>query len=96
MLTLGWPWGLAALAAVPFVVLWYRRLVRARAARRAELAALGLVGPTPVAGWRRTVAPALLLSAVVLYLVVIALLRRLVRHTAGRAAPADAAELVAV
>ena len=72
MLTLGWPWGLAALAAVPFVVLWYRRLVRARAARRAELAALGLVGPTPVAGWRRTVAPALLLSAVVLLLAALA------------------------
>ena len=37
-----------------------------------------------------------LLSAVVLYLIVIALLRRLVRHTTRRAAPAEAAELLPV
>ena len=36
---------LLALVAVPLVVLWYRRLLRVRAARRAELAALGLVAP---------------------------------------------------
>jgi Ca-activated chloride channel family protein len=67
-LTFAWPWGLLALAAVPLVVLWYRRLVRARAARRAELAALGLAGPAPVPGWRRSLPAALLLSAVVLLL----------------------------
>jgi Ca-activated chloride channel family protein len=68
MVTFAWPWGLLALAAVPFVVLWYRRLVRARAARRAELAALGLAGPAPAPGWRRSLPAALLLSAVVLLL----------------------------
>ena len=36
---------LLALVAVPLVVLWYRRLQRERAARRARLAALGLVAP---------------------------------------------------
>ena len=34
-LTFAWPWMLLALVAVPLVVLWYRRLLRARAARRA-------------------------------------------------------------
>ncbi len=37
-----------------------------------------------------------LLSAVVLYLIVIVLLRRLVRHTTSRAAPMEAAELLPV
>jgi Ca-activated chloride channel family protein len=59
---------LLGLAAVPLVVLWYRRLVRARAARRAQLAALGLVAPAPV-GRRRYLPPALLLAALVLLLV---------------------------
>ena len=72
MLTFGWPWGLLALAAVPFLVLWYRRQVRARAARRAELAALGLAGPAPSSGWKRSLPPALLLSAVVLLLAALA------------------------
>ena len=44
-MSFAWPWMLLSLAAVPLVVLWYRRLLRARAARRAELAALGLVAP---------------------------------------------------
>jgi Ca-activated chloride channel homolog len=72
MLTFAWPWGLLALVAVPLVVLWYRRQVRARAARRAELAALGLAGPAPSSGWKRTLPPALLLSAVVLLLAALA------------------------
>ena len=72
MLTFAWPWGLLALAAVPFLVLWYRRQVRARAARRAELAALGLAGPAPSSGWKRSLPPALLLSAVVLLLAALA------------------------
>ena len=37
-----------------------------------------------------------LLSAVVLYLIVIVLLRRLVRHTTRRTAPVEAAELLPV
>ena len=72
MLTFAWPWGLLALAAVPFLVLWYRRQVRARAVRRAELAALGLAGPAPSSGWKRSLPPALLLSAVVLLLAALA------------------------
>ena len=47
MVTFAWPWLLLALAAVPLVVLWYRRLLRVRAARRAELAALGLAAARP-------------------------------------------------
>jgi Ca-activated chloride channel family protein len=66
--TFDWPWMLLGLVAVPLVVLWYRRLVRARASRRAELAALGLVGPAPT-GRRRYLPPALLLAALVLLLV---------------------------
>ena len=76
MLTFAWPWMLVALAVVPLVVLWYRRLQRARAARRAELAALGLVSPAPAAGWRRTLPPALLLGALVLLLAALGILRR--------------------
>jgi Ca-activated chloride channel family protein len=72
VLTFAWPWGLLALAAVPLVVLWYRRLVRARAARRAELAALGFTAPARGAPWKRTLPAALLLSAVVLLLAALA------------------------
>jgi Ca-activated chloride channel homolog len=68
MVTFDWPWMLLGLAVVPVLVLWYRRLLRARAARRAELAALGL-GGAPAPGRRRHVAPALLLAALVLLLV---------------------------
>ena len=42
-MTFDWPVMLLGLVAVPLVVVWYRRLLRARAGRRAELAALGLV-----------------------------------------------------
>ena len=66
-MTFGWPWTLLGLAPVPLLVLWYRALLRVRATRRAELAALGLVAPTAVAsGPRRHVAPALFLVALVL------------------------------
>ena len=70
-MTLMWPWALLGLVAVPVLVWWYRRLLRARAARRAELAALGLVAPGQPATtrWRRRLPPALLLAALVLLLV---------------------------
>jgi Ca-activated chloride channel homolog len=72
-MSLGWPWMLLGLAAVPLLVLWYRRLLRRRAARRAELAALGLVAPgAVVSGWRRHAAPALFLGALVLLLTALA------------------------
>jgi Ca-activated chloride channel homolog len=72
-MSLGWPWMLVGLAAVPLLVLWYRRMLRARAARRAELAALGLVAPEATArGWRRHVAPALVLASLVLLLAALA------------------------
>ncbi len=65
-LAFAWPWMLLALVGVPLVVLWYRRLVRDRAARRAQLAALGLVAPRVLTdGWRRHLPPALLLLALV-------------------------------
>jgi Ca-activated chloride channel family protein len=68
MVTFDWPWMLLGLAVVPVLVLWYRRLLRSRAARRAELAALGLAGPAQP-GRRRHLAPALLLGALVLLLI---------------------------
>ena len=68
-MTLVWPWMLLGLATVPALVWWYRRLQRTRAARRAELAALGLVAPGhPGAGWRRRLPPALLLVALAVLL----------------------------
>lgn len=72
-MSFGWPWMLLGLLAAPAVVLWYGGLVRARAARRAELADLGLVAPAAVArGWRRHVAPVLLLVAFVLLVTALA------------------------
>lgn len=67
-MSLGWPWMALTLAGVPLVVLWYRRLLRARAARRAALAELGLVAPGASAGRLRHVPPALFLVALVLLL----------------------------
>lgn len=61
-LTFIWPWALLALVVVPLAVLWYRKLQRDRAARRAQLAALGLVAPQ-VSGRRRHLPPVLLLVA---------------------------------
>jgi len=72
-MSLAWPWMLLGLLAIPPLVLWYRRLVRARAARREELAALGLVAPASVAtGRRRHLPPALLLTALVLLVAALA------------------------
>jgi Ca-activated chloride channel family protein len=72
-MTLKWPWMLLLLGAVPLLALEYRRLLRRRAARRAELAALGLVSAaaTP-AGSRRQVAPVLFLAALTLLVVALA------------------------
>ncbi len=68
-----WPWMLLSLGAVPLLWLGYRRLLRRRAARRIELAALGLVAPGPVSsGRRRHVAPVLFLLAMALLLVALA------------------------
>jgi Ca-activated chloride channel family protein len=72
-MTFDWPWMLLALAAVPLVVLWYRRLLRQRAERRTRLAALGLVAPSSVTtGRRRHVPPALFLVALVLLVAALA------------------------
>jgi Ca-activated chloride channel family protein len=72
-MTLDWPWMLLALAAVPLVVLWYERLLRARAERRTRLAALGLVAPGAMtSGRRRHVPPALFLVALVLLVAALA------------------------
>ena len=61
-----WPWMLLALVAVPLVVMWYRRLQRERAERRARLASLGLVAARAErSGWRRRLPPVLLLLALV-------------------------------
>lgn len=68
-----WPWMLFGLSALPMLVLIYRRLLARRAARRSELAALGLVAPGAVSsGWRRHVAPVLFLVAFSLLLVALA------------------------
>lgn len=71
-MTLLWPWMLLGLVVVPVVVARYRRLLATRAARRAELGALGLVAPVPVPGRRRHVPPVLFLVALVLMLAALA------------------------
>ena len=72
-MTFAWPWMLLSLGALPLLVLGYRRLLRRRAARRSELAALGLVAPGAVSsGRRRHVAPALFLAAVALLFIALA------------------------
>ncbi|MGE3289132.1 MAG: VWA domain-containing protein [Pseudonocardia sp.] len=70
-MTFIWPWMLLSLAALPLVVLWYRRLLRARVARRAELAELGLVA-TQAPARRRGVPAILMLVAVGLLLAALA------------------------
>ncbi len=66
-MTFDWPWMLLGLLLIPLVVVWYRGLLRKRAARRAQLATLGLVAPVARAsGRRRHLPPALLLVALVL------------------------------
>jgi len=71
-MTFQWPWMLLGLLLVVPVVLWYRQLTQARAKRRAELAALGLVAPAAVTGRRRHVPPALFLVGLVLLLFALA------------------------
>ncbi len=72
-MTFAWPWMLLSLAALPVLVLGYRRLLRRRAARRADLAGLGLVAPGEVSsGRRRHVAPVLFLTAAALLFVALA------------------------
>ncbi|GEL23775.1 aerotolerance regulator BatA [Pseudonocardia sulfidoxydans NBRC 16205] len=65
-LTFGWPWALLALVVVPLVVVWYVRQLRARAARRAALAAQGLVATARPSTWRRRVPAGLFLLALLL------------------------------
>jgi Ca-activated chloride channel family protein len=72
-MTFAWPWMLPSLAAVPLLVVGYRRLLRRQAALREELAALGMVatgGPRARRG--RHIGPALLLGALTLLLVALA------------------------
>jgi Ca-activated chloride channel family protein len=63
-MTFRWPWMLPLLAALPLLVHRYRGLLRRRDARRAELAALGLVATGPPG--RRHLTPVLALLALVL------------------------------
>ena len=46
-LSLTWPWALAGLLVVPVLLVGYQRVLRAQEARRAALAADGLVIPAP-------------------------------------------------
>jgi Ca-activated chloride channel family protein len=72
-MTFIWPWMLLGLVAVPLLVAWYRLMLRRRAAKRRDLAALGLVAPgASASGRRRHVAPALFLAAMTLLLVALA------------------------
>jgi Ca-activated chloride channel homolog len=71
-MTFGWPWLLLSLGAIPLLWTGYRRLLRRRAARLAQLAALGFVPAGPAAGRRRHLTPALFLGALVLLLVALA------------------------
>lgn len=71
-MTFAWPWMLLGVVAIPLVVLWYRKLLRHRAARRAALAALGLVAVASAPGWRRHLPPALLLVALLLLVTALA------------------------
>jgi Ca-activated chloride channel family protein len=70
-MTFAWPWLLLSLGAIPLLWTGYRRLLRRRAARLAQLATLGLVPAGPV-GPRRHLAPALFLGALVLLFVALA------------------------
>jgi Ca-activated chloride channel homolog len=75
-MTFEWPWMLLSLGAIPLLVLGYRRVLRRRAARRSELAALGLVTLVPTgaasSGRRRHVPAALLLTAMTLLFIALA------------------------
>lgn len=72
-MTFEWPWALVLLLAVPVLVVAHRAQQRRRDARRAELAAQGLVVPETARPDRwRHVAPALLLGALTLLLLSLA------------------------
>lgn len=72
-MTFDWPWMLLGLLLIPLVVVWYRGLLRKRAERRAQLAALGLVAQAARAsGRRRHLPPALLLVALLLLVTALA------------------------
>ncbi|HEX2810137.1 MAG TPA: VWA domain-containing protein, partial [Kineosporiaceae bacterium] len=72
-MTFDWPWMLLTLGAVPLMALEYRRLLRRRAARRSELAGLGLVASSEAStGRRRHVAPVLFICALALLLAALA------------------------
>ena len=71
-MTFVWPWLLLSLGAIPVLWTGYRRLLRRRAARRAQLAAVGLVPAGSAAGWRGRVAPVLFLAALGLLLAALA------------------------
>jgi Ca-activated chloride channel homolog len=71
-MTFVWPWLLLSLGAIPLLLTGYRRLLRRRAARRAQLAALGLVAAGSAAGRRGHLAPAFVLGALVLLFVALA------------------------
>lgn len=67
-MSLAWPWALLGLVLLPVLLVGYRRLLRRQAARRAELAELGLVViGTPARS--RHAGPALLLLALALLVV---------------------------
>ncbi len=68
-MTFAWPWMLLLLLTLPVLVAGYRRMLRRRTGRRAELAALGLVaGSAGRPDRRRHIAPALFLAALTLLL----------------------------
>src|SRR4051794_6240874 len=60
--SLTWTWALLGLLVVPLLVVGYRRVLRVQEARRAALAAAGLVMPAPRGRWRH-LGPALLIAA---------------------------------
>src|SRR4051794_41843295 len=60
--SLTWTWALLGLLVVPLLVVGYRRVLRVQEARRAALAAGGLVMPAP-RGRGRHLGPALLIAA---------------------------------
>ena len=71
-MTFDWPWLLLSLGAIPLLWMGYRRLLRRRATRLAQLAAIGLVPAGSTVGRRTHVAPALFLGALVLLFVALA------------------------
>jgi Ca-activated chloride channel homolog len=69
-MTFAWPLSFASLLLVPALVVGYRRLLTARAARRDSLGGVGLVAPATVSGGRRRHVPfALFLLALTLLLI---------------------------